>query len=141
MSFILSQGLTADTAPIPRNMSVSLRDIPSEILAYKEFSGIATEAEIERQRSFLQDALRMDNIMYNQDTLKLYQYNPPQTLPWLRTNAVSFQLVDYSDPTIISTSPATSTSPANDEAVTSDNTPKTEPENKSEFFSSPEAGD
>jgi hypothetical protein len=141
MSFILSQGLTADTAPIPRNMSVSLRDIPSEILAYKEFSGIATEAEIERQRSFLQDALRMDNIMYNQDTLKVYQYNPPQTLPWLRTNAVSFQLVDYSDPTIISTPPATSTSPANDEAVTSDNSPKTEPENKSEFFSSPEAGD
>ena len=79
MSFVLSDGNSADTAPIPKNMYISLCDIPSETVAYREFSGIATDAEVEKQKKILIAALEREGIEIESESLKVLQYNPPYT--------------------------------------------------------------
>ena len=49
MSFVLAGGKNSETAPTPVNRNISLVDIPVELLAVKEFPGIATDGEVERQ--------------------------------------------------------------------------------------------
>lgn len=94
MSFVLSDGTSADTAPIPKNMNINLSDVPSESIAYREFSGIATDNEISRQKVVLADALERDGIAFEYESLKVFQFNPPYTLPWLRLNSVTFKLME-----------------------------------------------
>lgn len=92
MYFVLPKSMSSETAPIPRSDKVMLRDVKSEVIACSEFSGIATEGEVNRQKALLEDALLLDGIMYDSATFKVFQYNPPQTLPWLRRNEVSFSV-------------------------------------------------
>ena len=84
MSFILPSTMNANDAPIPKTERISLRDVPSETTAVLDFSGIATEGEVNRQRALLEDALISDGIMYDSSSFRVLQYNPPYTLPWLR---------------------------------------------------------
>ena len=80
--------------------------------------GIATESEVNRQRAKLEDALMSEGIQYDPASFKVYQYNPPLTLPWVRRNEVLFSVVipEFAE-----------------------NRSKTEDELK--FYSAPEAGD
>merc|ERR1711871_1292646 len=71
MSFVLADGMTADTAPIPKNMDINLNDVPSEIVAYREFTGVATDTEIAKQKQVLMSALDSDGIPYDPESLKV----------------------------------------------------------------------
>jgi hypothetical protein len=113
MEFVLPGGLTADTAPLPTTADIFLKDVSSETVAVIEFTGFATDGEVSRQRALLEDALLADGIEYDNLSLKVLQYNPPYTVPFLRRNEISLK--------VISTEPI-----------------KT---GASEFSSSPEAGD
>lgn len=95
MKFVLPDQLNSETAPKPSKQEVVIEDIPSEIVAVIEFSGIATEKEVSRQRALLEDTLLADGILYDNLSFKTLQYNPPYTLPWLRRNEVSLK-VEYS---------------------------------------------
>jgi hypothetical protein len=117
MEFVLPDGLNSVTAPLPENPSVTIRDVPAATVATREFPGIATDGEVSRQRAMLEDALLADGIMYDNLSFKVFQYNPPYTLPWLRRNEVSV-VVEGPIPV--------------DDFVSAD---------ESKFFSSPEAGD
>ena len=79
MSFVLSDGITADTAPIPKNMNINLCDVAAETVAYREFSGIATQTEVDKQRRVLVAALQRDGLSFDADSMKVLQYNPPYT--------------------------------------------------------------
>lgn len=100
MEFVLADGLTADTAPAPLSNKVSLADIPTQILAVRSFKGFATDGEVRRQREALEDALLADSIEFDNLSLKVAQYNPPYTLPWLRRNEVSLK-VAITEPTFL----------------------------------------
>ena len=116
MEFVLPSPITADTAPMPKTQDIFLKDVPTETVAVVEFTGFATDGEISRQRALLEDALLADGVMYDNLTFKVFQYNPPYTLPWLRRNEVCLKVfVDGGF----------------------DATPPAEPE----FSTSPEAGD
>eukprot|EP01038_Epipyxis_sp_PR26KG_P008643 gene8643-11683_t len=120
MSFVLPKNYTIETAPVPTSSDVIIESITSELIATREFSGIATETESNRQKAKLEDSLINQGIVYDPNSFKVYQYNPPYTLPWVRRNEVSFKIL----------------------------TPKVaiskmffESKDASEYFSAPEAGD
>lgn len=94
MDFILPFTLSSSTAPTPNSDKITLKDVESEVIAVKEFSGIATEKEIARQRALLEDSLLADGIIYDNLSFKTLTYNPPYTLPWLRRNEVCLK-VEY----------------------------------------------
>ena len=89
MEFVMPPGMNSETAPVPDNVEVTIKDLPAEIVAAREFTGIPTEGEVSRQRAFLEDSLLSDGIMYDNLSFKVLQYNPPYTLPWLRRNEVT----------------------------------------------------
>lgn len=120
MEFVLPGGLTSETAPTPETNEVVIKDVAAQVLAVREFPGFATEGEVSRQRAFLEDSLLSENIVYDNLSFKVFQYNPPQTLPWLRRNEVSV-VVKYEGPvdevvvSSDSTAPAFNSYPANDD--------------------------
>lgn len=118
MEFVLPSGMSSINAPLPATPDISVKDILAEIIAVKEFPGIATDGEVMRQRAFLEDALLADGITFDNLSFRVLQYNPPYTLPWLRRNEVTLR-VSYTEPPI-------------EEFVSRDD---------SDFLSSPEAGD
>jgi len=128
MEFVLPSGLTLSSAPVPDAIEVVLKDVSPEVVASKEFTGLATDGEVMRQRTALEDALISDGIAYDNLSFRVLQYNPPYTLPWLRRNEVILKLVDYPLPEV-----AKDLSEAPIEDFKSSDS--------SQFFSAPEAGD
>ena len=92
MEFVLPNGMNTSKAPAPKSSNVILKDIPAELIAVKEFSGICTEGEISKQRALLEDMLLSDGLLYDNLSFRVLQYNPPYTLPWLRRNEVTLKL-------------------------------------------------
>ena len=92
MEFVLPNGINSQTAPAPKSSKVTIKDISSEFLAVREFPGFATDGEVSRQRAMLEDALLADGVIYDNLSFKVFQYNPPYTLPWLRRNEVSLSV-------------------------------------------------
>ena len=92
MSFILSDGKTVKDAPQPTDARVVISDIAREVVAYMEFPGIATEKEVTMQSTVLENLLLDDQVQFEKGSLKIFQYNSPFTLPWVRTNAVTFRV-------------------------------------------------
>ena len=92
MEFVLPKGINSQNAPVPKTDKVTVRDVPSDFLAVREFPGFATDGEVSRQRAMLEDALLADGVIYDNLSFKVFQYNPPYTLPWLRRNEVSLSV-------------------------------------------------
>jgi len=133
MSFVLPRTYDSMSAPIPTSEAVILKDLPSEILAVREFSGLVTEGEVSRQKAKLEDALIAAGVVYNSASFKVLQYNPPYTLPWVRRNEICVS-INYNPPF------SDSSSSGSDEKST--NTPeRSMEEDSSAFFTAPEAGD
>lgn len=152
MSFILPSTMNANDAPIPKTERISLRDVPSETTAVLDFSGIATEGEVNRQRALLEDALISDGIMYDSSSFRVLQYNPPYTLPWLRKNEVSFMVTVPAAEAISAVVEIAEVISEIKEGVVAelvgeesekvpDSSPTDVDDETDEFFSSPEAGD
>merc|ERR1712146_278009 len=88
MSFVIPSGRSADEAPCPSNTDITVTDVPKQIVAVREFTGLVTEKESAKQRAALEDALVRDNFDFDNLSFKTLQYNPPYTLPWVRRNEV-----------------------------------------------------
>lgn len=126
MSFVLPRNLDALSAPIPKSERVLLKDLPAEIVAAREFTGLVTEGEISRQKAKLEDALIAAGIVYEPATFKVLQYNPPYTLPWIRRNEITV-VVEYKSDIVGSNNVADSSRSLTQDVNT--------------YFSAPEAGD
>jgi SOUL heme-binding protein len=92
MEFVLPSGVNSATAPVPKSEKITIKDVPAEVLAVREFPGFATDGEVSRQRAMLEDALLADGVIYDNLSFKVFQYNPPYTLPWLRRNEVTLSI-------------------------------------------------
>ncbi|KAJ1419445.1 regulatory factor, effector binding domain-containing protein [Ochromonadaceae sp. CCMP2298] len=90
MSFVLPDGLTSRTAPVPTAEGVTLRDVKAEFVASRDFTGLATEGEVARQRATLEDALIAEGVVFDVKSFRVMTYNSPLTVPWVRRNEVSF---------------------------------------------------
>jgi len=91
MAFVLPQGYSVATAPVPLEPTVLIKEIPDKKVAVIRYSGSLSEQGIEGKSEELQNWL----------TIKGYQaispsrsaaYDPPWTLPFLRRNEVHIDI-------------------------------------------------
>ncbi len=84
IAFIMPQKHTLSTLPQPIDPRVKIKEIEKEIRAVYTFKGWATEKRVKaKQESFIR-LLEHYNLVYKQ--IKLAQYDPPFTPPYMRKN-------------------------------------------------------
>lgn len=103
MAFVLPASAGGvDTAPAPRQPSVTLAPAGDTVLAVVTFSGWATEGEVRRQKSALLSALAADGVaLVREDEQVVMQYDPPGTPPLSRRNEVAVQVVWEDSPVVV----------------------------------------
>ena len=87
VQFVLPQGVTADSAPVPLDTRVRLRDVPPQKVAVIRYSGFWSEANYDKHLARLRDGLRAAGIAWTGEPV-LARYDPPM-MPWfMRRNEI-----------------------------------------------------
>jgi len=97
MSFVLPKEF-ADSPPKPlEGSAVEIVKVPARLVAAKQFSGLVTEPEVERQKAALLDALAIDGNYAPVDVrqVSVLQYNQPLAIPWRRRNEVAIVVTEW----------------------------------------------
>jgi hypothetical protein len=90
MQFLLPSKYTkAEDAPRPTDERVVIREVPERKFGVVTFSGVAREKAVREKAEGLKAALEKDGYTIKAPFV-LARYNPPWTLPPLRTNEVMF---------------------------------------------------
>ena len=89
MAFLLPSNYTIDTAPEPTDARVKLKEIPPRYEAVHQYSGLSDMTNCGPKVEQLYDHLRLDGVkVLEGGSWHLDRYNPPTTIPWLRTNEI-----------------------------------------------------
>ena len=91
MAFVLPAGYTAETAPLPANKSVVIRQVEGHEVASIRFNGRFSNHAAERRRVELEEWLQARGLEHRGDW-RIATYDPPFTLPWFRRNEVLVSL-------------------------------------------------
>lgn len=90
MQFLLPSKYTkVEEAPRPTDERVVIREVPERKFGVARFSGVATDKTVSEKAEGLRAALEKDGYTIK-GPFVLARYNPPFTLPPLRTNEVMF---------------------------------------------------
>jgi hypothetical protein len=87
VSFMLPGEYTLDTAPVPSDSRVYIREVPGSLMAVRRFSGRWTEKNYLRYQTELKDSIAGENIQAIGE-MQRAAYNAPFSLPFLRRNEV-----------------------------------------------------
>lgn len=88
MRFFLPSALTRDKAPVPDNPTVLLTPVPEQKLAVLRFSGGSDPQRVAQKTAELRTLLSQHG-QKSTAPARLYRYDPPMTLPFLRRNEVA----------------------------------------------------
>jgi hypothetical protein len=88
---MLPSKFNIDTAPIPSNESISLREIPSRLNAVIRYSGKWTHRNLDKQSALLQSAIQKQGIEIISEA-EFAAYSPPFMPPFMRHNEVMFEV-------------------------------------------------
>jgi len=90
MAFVLPSEFSEKTPTPEMEENITIKRMPSQILAVREFPGFATDKEIESQKAALIGAMASnpDYAIADATSFRVLQWNPPYTLPWLRRNEI-----------------------------------------------------
>jgi hypothetical protein len=103
IAFVLPEGTTAETAPVPTNPDVVVRAVPGSLAAVVRFSGSGNGAAFARRNTGLQAALTLAGLTAVGPP-RFARFDPPFT-PWfLRHNEV---IQDVEEPSKVSETPGT----------------------------------
>ncbi|XP_075513134.1 heme-binding-like protein At3g10130, chloroplastic isoform X1 [Primulina tabacum] len=93
MSFVMPSKYGADL-PLPKDSSVTIKEVPKKIIAVVAFSGFVTDQEVKRRESSLRTSLKNDSRFRIKEgaSVEVAQYNPPFTLPFSRRNEISLEV-------------------------------------------------
>ncbi|MEM9784349.1 MAG: heme-binding protein [Pseudomonadota bacterium] len=91
--FVLPEGMTAETAPVPTDPDVRIQTMVPRRVAVRRFSGFFSEGNAEEAEQALADWLSSKGLAHRGDWQSA-GYNPPWTLPWLRRNEVIVTLTE-----------------------------------------------
>ena len=97
MAFVLPKEYkTVDSAPIPTNKNVRLRQLPKRKCAVMQFTWNVNEKQgEEKAKTFIKSLREMGYVTGN---WQLARYNPPFTIPFLRTNEIIVELRGSGEP-------------------------------------------
>ena len=95
-AFILPEGATAATAPVPEDERIVLRDVPARQVAVIRFAGLLRHGRAELRRRELAAWLEARGLVYEGDW-RMAGYHPPWTLPPFRRNEVIVTLHGKND--------------------------------------------
>ncbi|KAJ7548379.1 hypothetical protein O6H91_07G009800 [Diphasiastrum complanatum] len=87
MQFVLPSQYTVDSVPRPTDPRVSVKELPRRKYGVLTFSGIANDSLTEKKVQELRKTLQEAGYNITGEHI-LAQYNPPWTVPFLRTNEV-----------------------------------------------------
>ena len=87
MSFVLPSQYTMDTAPIPTDTNVKLRELKDYNVAAIRFNGTLGDTNVQKHKDILVKWLNDNNYKVTGEYKKA-GYNAPFTLPWMRRNEV-----------------------------------------------------
>ena len=94
MAFVLPKELTLTTAPKPISPDVRLREIPARVCAVMQFTwNVREEGAKNMAKDFITE-LRKDGLK-TRGEWSLARFNPPFTIPFLRTNEIIVELDEY----------------------------------------------
>ncbi|CAI7728483.1 unnamed protein product [Closterium sp. NIES-53] len=89
MQFLLPASLTPSNTPIPTNPAVSIHQLPPRLLGAVTFSGLTTQSVLQHKSQELRSALEAAGYKLCGDYV-VGRYNPPFTLPFMRTNEILY---------------------------------------------------
>jgi len=88
VAFVLPAGVTADTAPVPTDPRVTVREVPGSLSAVQGFSGSGSAAAFDRHNTGLQSAMKLAGLT-PVGAPRFARFDPPFK-PWfLRRNEVA----------------------------------------------------
>ena len=90
MSFVMPKELTIETAPKPTNQNVTIKEIPHRKCAVMRFTWNVKDKDARLLAEDFRDELRKDGL--NPGKWSLARFNPPFTIPFLRTNEILVDL-------------------------------------------------
>ncbi|MCX7101702.1 MAG: heme-binding protein [Methylobacter sp.] len=91
MTFLLPQGYTLSTAPVPLDSAVLIQEIPDKKVATLRYTGSLSEQGIEEKSAELTDWLSQQHYQAISPP-RSAAYDPPWTLPFLRRNGVHIDI-------------------------------------------------
>jgi len=93
MSFVMPAKYGSNL-PRPKDPSVTIKEVPSKIVAVAAFSGLVTDDGISTRESKLRESLQKDTEFRVKDgsVVEIAQYNPPFTLPFTRRNEIALEV-------------------------------------------------
>merc|ERR1712159_217000 len=98
MQFILPSVLSMENAPKPTSPDVELVRLPPRTYAVRQYSGSTTiEDAAGRVQEFVADLQANTDLSIDAQDWELYRYNPPMTLPFLRTNEIAVRVIESTD--------------------------------------------
>jgi hypothetical protein len=87
VSFMLPTQYTLETAPVPTDPRVYVREVPGRLMAVLQFSGRWTEKNYTRRQTELMESVDAENINAIGE-MQRAAYNAPFSLPFMRRNEV-----------------------------------------------------
>ena len=98
MAFLLPSKYTIDTAPEPTDPRVTLKEMPPRYEAVYQYSGLSDMTNCGPEVERLYEHLHVDGVkVLEGGQWHLDRYNPPYTIPWLRTNEIHIPVEVDSD--------------------------------------------
>jgi hypothetical protein len=91
VAFVLPAGLRQDTAPVPTDGAVRIRDVPETLAAARRYRGGWSQESYERHLGRLRAALARDGVQ-TVGTPRFDRFNPPFTPRFLRRNEVVLEV-------------------------------------------------
>lgn len=91
--FMMPQGYSMETLPVPNNPRVTLISEPAKRYAAIRFSGWSSDANLAEHREKLENWVASENLKPAAAPIAAF-YNPPWSLPFLRRNEFLIELAD-----------------------------------------------
>ena len=91
MAFVMPSKFTMNTLPKPKNLNVTIKQMPAQQLAVVTFSGWVDEEKLAVQTTRLNEWMAKNGLK-SSGSVQLSRYNPPWTLPFWRRNEVWVKL-------------------------------------------------
>ncbi len=91
VSFMLPSKFTLETAPVPTDARVHVREVPGRLMVVLRFSGRWTESNYNRHEQELARHVAAAGLSAS-GTIERAAYNAPFSIPWFRRNEVMVEI-------------------------------------------------